>query len=579
MAQPRPGAPASRRLGDLLVTEGLLDSAALERALVEQRATTERLGSVLLRLGLLREEQLTGFLSRQYGVPAIALSQLDIDPAVLQLVPEALARKHEVLPVRRARSTLTLAMADPTNVFAVDDISFLTTLTVVPVVAPETAIRRAIERSYGSRAAALGHVLTALAEESGAGALEVVGDEAPAPLDAVELKESADGAPVVRLVNMLLVEAIDKGASDVHWEPYETVLRVRCRIDGALHELLSSPRRLEPAVLSRLKVMACLDIAERRVPQDGRMKLRFRGRPIDVRVSVLPTVFGEKAVLRVLDPTALELDLARLGFDPRPLERVQHAIRQPHGMVLITGPTGSGKTTTLYSAIHAINTPDINIVTAEDPVEYNLRGVNQVQINEGVGRTFAGVLRAFLRQDPDVILVGETRDLETAQIAIRAALTGHLVLSTLHTNDCPSTVARLVDMGVPPFLVASALTLVVAQRLARRVCGDCREPHEVDGAALVPAGAAATAGDRVTLARGRGCASCNFTGYRGRVALYEVMPITPDLRDMILKGVSSAEIRALAQAQGMDTLRQAGLQKVLAGVTTLDELLRVTTAT
>jgi type IV pilus assembly protein PilB len=410
-------------------------------------------------------------------------------------------------------------------------------------------------------------------------ALEVVGDdEAGARVDVIELKESADEAPVVKLVNSVLADAIQKGASDIHWEPYEKVFRIRFRIDGLLHEAMVPPKRLEAAIISRIKIMASLDIAERRLPQDGRIKLRFNAREIDLRVSILPTIFGEKAVLRILDKDALQLDLSKLGFDAWSLEQFQHAIRQPYGMVLITGPTGSGKTTTLYSAIHTINTPGLNIMTAEDPVEYNLKGVNQVQINEGIGRTFATALRAFLRQDPDVILVGETRDLDTAQISIRAALTGHLVFSTLHTNDCPSTIARLTDMGIPPFLVASALQLVMAQRLARRVCAHCREEYDVDEADLASYGYPEPGRRRVSLVRGRGCSRCSFTGTKGRTALYEVMPVTPDLRDMILKDAPASELRALAQTHGMKTLRQAGLLAALDGTTTIEEVLRVTAA-
>jgi type IV pilus assembly protein PilB len=401
-------------------------------------------------------------------------------------------------------------------------------------------------------------------------------EEIGAKVDVFELKESADEAPVVKLVNMVLADAIGKGASDIHWEPYEKVFRIRFRIDGVLHEMLAPPKRLEPAMISRLKIMANLDIAERRLPQDGRIKLRYANREIDFRVSTLPTIFGEKAVLRILDKDALKLDLTALGFDAWSLERFTAAIRQPYGMILITGPTGSGKTTTLYSAIHTINSPDVNIMTAEDPVEYNLKGVNQVQINEGVGRTFASALRSFLRQDPDVILVGETRDLETAQISIRAALTGHLVFSTLHTNDCPSTVARLVDMGIPPFLVASSLLLIVAQRLGRKICKECREPYEADEETLVPYGHVPSGVGHTTFYKGKGCQTCSFTGMKGRVAIYELMPVTEELKEMILKNAPTAELRATAQAQGMKTLRQAGLAKVIEGTTTVEEVLRVT---
>ncbi|OLB37281.1 MAG: type IV-A pilus assembly ATPase PilB [Candidatus Rokubacteria bacterium 13_2_20CM_2_64_8] len=579
MGQIRLGQPVNRRLGDLLVAEGLVKQEELQRALAEQKGTTEKLGSVLVRLKLVNEEQLTGFLSRQYGIPSITLSQLDIDPGILRLVPPQIARKYEVLPVKRAANTLTLAMADPTNVFALDDVSFMTNLQVLPVVASQAAIRRAIERNYENQGAAITDVLTELAEDQVSN-VEVVDDDEDSggKVDVFELKESADEAPVVKLVNMVLVDAIQKGASDIHWEPYEKAFRVRFRIDGVLHEMLTPPKRLESAIVSRLKIMSSLDIAERRVPQDGRIKLRYHTREIDFRVSILPTIFGEKAVLRILDKDALQLDLTKLGFDPGALETFEKVIRQPYGMILITGPTGSGKTTTLYSAIHTINSPEHNIMTAEDPVEYNLKGVNQVQINDGIGRTFASALRAFLRQDPDVILVGETRDLETAQISIRAALTGHLVFSTLHTNDSPSTVARLIDMGIPPFLVASSLLLVMAQRLGRKVCKDCKEPYEVDEDSLLPYGHVLTGVGRTQFYKGRGCATCSFTGMKGRVAIYEVMPVSQEIRNLILKNAPVTDIRAMAQAQGMKTLRQAGLLKVLAGATTVDEVLRVTVA-
>jgi type IV pilus assembly protein PilB len=578
VAHSKLGQSVNRRLGDVLVAEGLISEEQLSRALAAQRGTTEKLGSILVRLKLVTEEQLIGFLSRQYGIPSMTLSQIDVDTDVLRLVPGAIAKKYEVLPVKRVGNTLTLAMADPTNVFALDDIAFMTNLQVLPVVASQAAIRRAIEHSYEGQGGIVPETLTELASDVTAAAVEVVEDEDTPKIDVFELKESADEAPVVKLVNMVLVDAIQKGASDIHFEPYEKVYRIRFRIDGVLHEILSPPKRLEPALTSRIKIMSNLDIAERRLPQDGRIKLRYNDREVDFRVAILPTIFGEKAVLRILDKEALRLDLTQLGFDPVSLEQFQTAIHQPFGMVLITGPTGSGKTTTLYSAIQAINSPAHNIMTAEDPVEYNLRGVNQVQINEGVGRTFAAVLRSFLRQDPDVILVGETRDLETAQIAIRAALTGHLVFSTLHTNDCPSTVARLVDMGIPPFLVASSLVLILAQRLGRKVCKDCKEPHEIEEDSLAPYGHQPTGLRRVTIYKGKGCSTCNFTGMKGRVAFYEVMPMTSELRDMILKGAQAAELRRVAQSEGMRTLRQTGLLKVLEGITTVEEVLRVTVA-
>jgi type IV pilus assembly protein PilB len=575
MSQTKLGQPTTRRLGDLLVAEGLITDEQLAKALAEQKGTTEKLGSILLKLNFLHEEQLIGFLSKQYGIPSITLSQLDIDPEVLKLVPDAIAKKYEVLPIKRQGTQLTLAMADPTNVFALDDIAFLTNLQVTPVVASQGAIRKAIERNYEANAG-VADVLSQLSSE--VGSVEVVEDDTPSKIDIFELKESADEAPVVKLVNMVLVDAIRKGASDIHWEPYEKVFRIRFRVDGVLHEMLAPPKRLEPAIISRLKIMSNLDIAERRMPQDGRIKLRYNTREIDFRVSILPTIFGEKAVLRILDKDALKLDLTQLGFDQWSLDNFTKAIKNPYGMVLITGPTGSGKTTTLYSAIHTINSPEHNIMTAEDPVEYNLKGVNQVQVDEGVGRTFAAALRSFLRQDPDVILVGETRDLETAQISIRAALTGHLVFSTLHTNDCASTVARLVDMGIPPFLISSSLVLILAQRLGRKVCKDCKEPYDAHEDSLVPYGHVPTGLGKIQFHKGKGCQVCNFTGMKGRIAIYEVMPMSQGLRDAILKSAPTEELRQIAQAEGMKTLRQAGLNKVIEGTTTVEEVLRVTIA-
>src|SRR6266581_4284794 len=582
MAQPQQklGQSFNRRLGDLLVADGLLTPAQLQKALGEQKGSTEKLGSVLIKLGFINEEQLIGFLSRQYGVPSITLAQLEIDPGVLRLVPAPIAKKYEVIPVRKMGSSLAVAMADPTNVFALDDIAFMTNLQVLPLVASQSAIRKAIDRHYESKTDAIASVMQDMSTDL-ANVEVVEGDEEEksAQVDIFELKESGGEAPVVKLVNMVLVDAIQKGASDIHFESYEKVFRIRFRMDGVLHEMLAPPKRLEPAILSRLKIMSNLDIAERRLPQDGRIKLRYNTREIDFRVSTLPTIFGEKAVLRILDKDALKLDMTQLGFDEWTLDKFNAAIHQPYGMILITGPTGSGKTTTLYSAIHTINSPEHNIMTAEDPVEYNLKGVNQVQINEGVGRTFASALRAFLRQDPDVILVGETRDLETAQTSIRAALTGQLVFSTLHTNDSPSTIARLIDMGVPPFLVASSLLLVLAQRLGRKICKDCKEPYEMDEESLLTYGHVLTGVGRTQVYKGRGCTTCNFTGMKGRVAIYEIMPVTQELRDMIIKGASTAELRGMAQSQGMKTLRQAGLLKVLFdGVTTVEEVLRVTVA-
>src|SRR6185369_15533892 len=578
MAQVKLGQQMVRRLGDLLVAEGLITDAQLRAALGDQKGKADKLGSVLVRTGAITEEQLIGFLSRQYGIPSITLPNLDIDAETLRLVPPHIAKKYEVLPVKRIGGTLTLAMSDPTNVFALDDVAFMTNLQILPVVAPQAAIRRALDKNYETtQPASMDERMSEVIGDPSS--VEVVGEEQQAAnVDVFELKESADEAPVVKLVNMVLADAIRKGASDSHWEPYEKTFRIRFRIDGVLHEMLSPPKRLEPAIISRIKIMSNLDISERRLPQDGRIKLRFGQREIDFRVSILPTIFGEKAVLRILDKDSLQLDLTKLGFDQHEYEKFNKAIHQPYGMVLITGPTGSGKTTTLYSAISTINSPEHNIMTAEDPVEYNLKGVNQVQVSEPVGRTFAAVLRSFLRQDPDVILVGETRDLETAQISIRAALTGHLVFTTLHTNDCPSTVARLVDMGVQPFLLSSSLLLIVAQRLGRRICSNCRVPVEAHEDDLVPYGHVPQGLGAVTLYEGRGCQTCNYSGMKGRVAIYEVMPITDELRQLILKDAPAADIREEAERQGMKTLRQAGLLKVLEGTTTIQEVLRVTLA-
>jgi type IV pilus assembly protein PilB len=563
------------RLGDRLVAEKLISTDQLQKALAEQKGSAEKLGSILVRLNFITEDSLVSFLSKQYAIPAITVAQVDPDPDVLKLVPEQIAKKHGVLPIKRMGNTLTLAMADPTNVFALDDVGFMTGLQIQPVVASEAAIRKAFERLYET-GASVTDMMSELEEADTD--VEVVegGEETFSKADIFDLKESADEAPVVRLINMILTDAIRRGASDIHLEPYEKVFRVRFRIDGVLHEIMTPPKRLEAALTSRVKIMATLDIAERRLPQDGRIKLRYHQREIDFRVSTLPTIFGEKTVMRILDKEALQLDLSALGFDPWSLEQFTKAIHSPYGMILITGPTGSGKTTTLYSAIHTINSPDINIMTAEDPVEYNLKGVNQVQVNDEIGRTFAACLRSFLRQDPDVILVGETRDLETAQIGIRAALTGHLVLTTLHTNDCPSTPARLLDMGIPPFLVSSSMQLILAQRLGRRVCRDCREPYEASEESLVPYGHVPQGLGTINFYKGKGCQTCNFTGMKGRVAIYEVMPVSTELRDLILRNATTNEIRDVAASQGMKTLRQNALQKVIDGVTTVEEVLRVT---
>jgi len=560
-----------RRLSDFLIAEGLVTSDQLAQALAEQKRTGEKLPVLVVRLGFMSEDQMVDAQSRHYRIPFVVFPEGGIPPEILRLVPPAIAQKHEVVPIGRTAGALTLAMVDPTNLSAVDDVGFRTGMRVFPVVARPSVIRQAIEQFYESQKNTLANALSEAETEVGSGEGEVAAFANP-----LDLRASADQMPVVRLVNMLLLEALSRGASDIHLEPGERHLQARFRVDGILQDVMTPAKRLEPAVVSRVKIMASLDIAERRLPQDGRIKFRDGIREVDFRVSIIPSLFGESVVLRILDKGVLKLDLTQLGFDPWSLEQFQAAMRSPHGMILATGPTGSGKTTTLYSALQTVNSPQIHILTLEDPVEYNIPRVNQVQVNEEIGFGFATALRSFLRHDPDVILVGEMRDLDTAQIANRAALTGHLVLSTLHTNDAPSTVTRLIDMGIAPFLLGSSLRLVVAQRLARKVCEDCREPYEVDEGDLIQHGLAPRGRGRVTLYRGRGCQVCSLTGLRGRIALYEVMPITREIRELIVTSRSVDDIKKAARDLGMLTLRESGLVKVLEGVTTVEEVLRVT---
>ncbi len=560
-----------RRLSDFLLAEGMITPDQFAQVLTEQKRTGDKLQTVVVRLGLMTEDQMVDAQSRHYRIPFVVFPEGGIPPEILRLVPSAIALKHEVVPIGRTAGALTLAMMDPTNLSAVDDVAFRTGMRVFPVIARPTVIRQALDQFYEAQKATLASALSEAEAEAGAGSEEP--EEASSPL---ELRASADHAPVVRLVHMLLAEAITRGASDIHLEPAERFLQVRFRVDGLLHDVTTAAKRLEPAIVSRIKIMASMDIAERRLPQDGRIRFREGGREVDFRVSVIPALYGESVVLRLLDKGALKLDLNLLGFDAWSLEEFQKAFRNSHGMILVTGPTGSGKTTTLYSALQTVNSPERHVLTLEDPVEYNIPRVNQVQVNEEIGFGFATALRSFLRHDPDVILVGEMRDLDTAQIANRAALTGHLVLSTLHTNDAPSTVSRLIDMGLPAFLLASSLRLIVAQRLARRICEECRESHEVDESELVTHGLAPQGHGTLTLARGRGCQTCNFTGFKGRIALYEVLPVSREIRELIVAGASAAEIKKVATDLGMLTLRSAGLVKVLAGVTTLEEVLRVT---
>jgi type IV pilus assembly protein PilB len=576
------------RIGELLLKEKRITPEQLQQALNAQRQSGGKLGSHLVTLGFVKDAEITALLSKQYGVPSIALDRFEIDPAVLRLVPAETARKYQILPLSRAGAALTIAMTDPTNVFAMDDIKFMTGYNVEPVVASETAVLEGIQRYYGDGAIGNGSGSGSSALDAASRALE----EMPLGADDVEvlqefeeisveaLARQGQEAPVIKLVNVILMSAIQKEASDIHIEPYEKELRVRYRIDGILYNIMQPPMKYKDAITSRIKIMSKMDIAEKRLPQDGRIKIRFQDhgatKDIDFRVSCLPTLFGEKIVLRLLDKDKLMLDMTRLGFETESLAKFESAIQKPWGMVLVTGPTGSGKTNTLYSAISRINTSETNIMTAEDPVEFNLPGVNQVLVRESIGLNFAAALRSFLRQDPNIILVGEIRDFETAEIAVKAALTGHLVLSTLHTNDAPSTVNRLMNMGIEPFLVASSLNLICAQRLVRRICKHCAEPHPIPAPALMQAGFAAEDAKTVVPLKGRGCDRCNNTGYKGRVGLYEVMEIGEELRELILVGASSLELRRKAIDDGMLTLRASGLRKVKDGVTTIEEVVRET---
>ncbi|WP_136525590.1 type IV-A pilus assembly ATPase PilB [Geomonas ferrireducens] len=562
------------RLGELLVTNNLINKEQLKQALAEQKAAGGqlRLGSILVRDGLINEADLTSFLSKQYGVPTINLADYEVDAAVVKVIPAEIAHKYQIVPVNRAGSTLIIAMSDPSNIFAIDDIKFMTGYNVEVVVVAESAIKAAIDKLY-DQSASLADVMNDLDMED----LEVIGEEED--VDVGSLERATEDAPVVKLVNLILTDAIKKKASDIHIEPYEKFFRVRYRIDGVLYEVMKPPLKLKNAITSRIKIMSELDIAERRLPQDGRIKIKLGGgKDMDYRVSVLPTLFGEKIVLRLLDKSNLQLDMSKLGYEPEALSHFKREIHKPFGMVLVTGPTGSGKTVSLYSALSELNKVTENISTAEDPVEFNFAGINQVQMHEDIGLNFAAALRAFLRQDPDVIMIGEIRDFETAEIGVKAALTGHLVLSTLHTNDAPSTINRLLNMGIEPFLVASAVNLISAQRLARRVCGECKVVEEVPVQALIEAGIPAEQAPSVVCYRGTGCPKCNGTGYKGRVGFYQVMPMLEPIKEMILNGANTAEIKRESMRLGIKTMRQSGLTKLIEGVTSFEEVLRVTVA-
>jgi type IV pilus assembly protein PilB len=598
----------SAKLGEILVRENLISPQHLREALDYQREHGGRLGFNLVKLGLVSDDMITAVLSRQYGIPSVNLDLFSIDPSVLSLIPQEVAQKHSVLPLSRVGATLTLAMVDPTNVFAMDDVKFMTGLNVEPVVVAEGSVQAAIAKYYGSSreielAANPADEVAYEKAANGNGSsgithadlvsldsidfdteqtedVEVVEDNEE--IDLTTLSRMSEDAPVVRLVNVLLVDALRRGASDIHVEPYEKELRIRFRIDGVLYDVMHPPLKLRDALISRIKIMSKLDISEKRLPQDGRIKIKVkvdsRSRELDFRVSTLPTLFGEKVVLRLLDKQNLMLDMTKLGFEPDSLTKFKRNISKPYGMVLVTGPTGSGKTNTLYSALQSLNTVDTNIMTAEDPVEFNLPGINQVQMKEQIGLNFAAALRSFLRQDPNIILVGEIRDFETAEIAIKAALTGHLVLSTLHTNDAPSTISRLMNMGIEPFLVATSVNLIQAQRLIRRVCKDCKQEHQTPVEALVEVGFSTEEAKSIKTYKGKGCSTCNNTGYKGRIGLYEVMEITDEIRELILIGASALELRKKAIDDGMITLRESGLHKIRSGVTTVEEVVRETVA-
>jgi type IV pilus assembly protein PilB len=568
----------SVRLGELLIKANLITQDQLKDALKHQKDKGAKLGETLINLGFVSEEDITECLSQQFGVPSINLAHFDIDPGVIKLIPADVARKYNILPVNKTGATITIAMADPTNVFAMDDIKFMTGYNVEPVVASELGIKNSIDTYYGSTASLeLKKVMEDLqtTEQSD---LEVLEEEEE--LDVEALADSAEEAPVVKLVNLILSDAIKRGASDIHIEPYEKEYRVRFRIDGILYEIMNPPLKLRDAITSRLKILAKLDISEKRLPQDGRIKLKMKlnekNKELDFRVSILPTLFGEKIVMRLLDKDNLRLDLTKLGFEQESLVKFEEAIFKPWGMVLVTGPTGSGKTNTLYSALSKVNSPEVNIMTAEDPVEFNLPGINQVQMKEQIGLNFAATLRSFLRQDPNIILVGEIRDFETAEIAIKAALTGHLVLSTLHTNDAPSTINRLMNMGIEPFLVATSVHMIAAQRLVRRICSSCKEEVDIQPQALLNLGYRKDEIGTFKVYKGRGCDKCNNTGYKGRVGLIEVLSVDDDMRDLILSGASAIEIKKTAADKGMISLRRSGLYKIKEGITTIEEVVRET---
>jgi type IV pilus assembly protein PilB len=593
----------SERLGELLIKRNFITPDQLKKATEEQKLKGGRLESNLIRLGYIKEDELLSFLSAQYRVPAVNLSKIEINPAVIKLIPAATTKKYFVIPINRVGPKLTLAMVDPSNIVLIDEIKFMTGFNVEPVVASETEIVDAVKKYYGGggKLAAMGTQNIQASdyniEEDASGNSEGIELEDDAinvddfdslvhgAVDNVEVVETdildENGGeiegPIIKIVNGILIKAIKLGTSDIHFEPYERSFRVRYRIDGVMRREMTLPNQIRNAIVSRLKIMSKLDIAEKRLPQDGRIKLRLgKGREMDFRVSTIPTLFGEKVVLRLLDKGSLQLDMTKLGFEESSLTELKAAVHKPVGMILVTGPTGSGKTTTLYSVLSELNKESENIITAEDPVEYNFMGINQVQMHEEIGLTFASALRSFLRQDPDIIMVGEIRDFETAQIGVQAALTGHLVLSTVHTNDAPGTVSRLIDMGIEPFLISSAVILILAQRLIRKVCSECKEPIKVHPQILIDLGVPPDEAKSFTVYKGKGCSICNNTGYKGRLGLYEVMTMREELKELILARASTSELKKEAMRLGMKTLRQSGINKVREGLTTIEEVLRTT---
>jgi type IV pilus assembly protein PilB len=594
----------TERLGELLIKRNYITPEQLKKAVDEQKLKGGRLESNLVRLGYIKEDELLSFLSAQYRVPSVKISKMEINPNVIKLIPSSISKKYFIIPINRVGPKLTLAMADPSNIVVIDEIKFMTGFNVEPVVASETEIIDAVKKYYGGGGSVAG--LGTISFQSSDFDLDDSKIDTPGngimldddvvdvddfdklvhgAVDNVEVVEGQQDSdesvdmqgPIIKIVNGILIKAIKLGASDIHFEPYERTFRVRYRLDGVLRRDMALPIQIKNAMTSRLKIMAKLDIAEKRLPQDGRIKLRMgKGREMDFRVSSIPVLYGEKVVLRLLDKSALQLDMTKLGFEESSLADLKAAIHKPVGMILVTGPTGSGKTTTLYSALSELNKESENIITAEDPIEYNFMGINQVQMHEEIGLTFASALRSFLRQDPDIIMVGEIRDFETAQIAVQAALTGHLVLSTVHTNDAPGTISRLIDMGIEPFLISSAIILILAQRLIRKVCMECREPVKVHPQLLIDLGIPPDEVKSIQVYKGKGCSLCNNTGYKGRVGLYEVMPMKEEVKELVLSRASTSEVKKEAIRLGMKTLRQSGISKIREGVTTIEEVLRST---